>query len=394
MSAQDDSSPKSADLHILIPAAQEQRRIFRWFFFGFFAFLLYQLLLILSLFADVIIWACSMSAVFWPVFRKVQKRFPDRQNLAAGLCTVGVLLLVLVPVIFIFSIVIAQSTQLYPTVQSWLEVISAEDSAGFVSVLPQFMQDWLLKIEDWIATVPALSNFDFGDFMLGNVDTISASLAGFGTATARNLIFGFVNLLLILALMYFVFRDGEKFMNWFFDIVPMETDHVQTVALRVYQTVTAVIGSALVTASVQGVIALVGYLIAGVPLALLFGVLTGFAALIPVVGAGLVWLPIGLFIFFQDPGWGIFIMVWGFLLVSMIDNFLKPLLIGSQARMPFLLIFCAMIGGANIYGVTGFIIGPILIALLLAFITIYRDYYLPGKDEDNRQEVSVNAGDN
>jgi predicted PurR-regulated permease PerM len=379
------------DHHPLIPPAPEQRRIFRWFFFGFFAFLLYQLLLILSLFADVIIWACSMSLVFWPVYRKIQKRYPGRRNLAAGLCTVGVLLLVLVPVIFIFTIVIDQSTQLYPTVQNWLAVIRAEDSGGVFSILPEFLQDWLVRIEGWIANVPTLSDFDFGEFMLGNVDAISVMLANFGTATARNLLFGFVNLLLILALMYFVFRDGESFLLWFFDIVPMETDHVQAVALRVYQTVTAVIGSALITASVQGIIALIGYVIAGVPLALLFGVLTGFAALIPVVGAGLVWLPIGLFIFFQDPGWGIFIMVWGFLLVSMIDNLLKPIIIGNQARMPFLLIFCAMVGGANIYGVTGFIIGPILIALLLAFITIYREYYLPGKDEEgdsNGQSVS------
>jgi len=69
-------------------------------------------------------------------------------------------------------------------------------------------------------------------------------------------------------------------------------------------------------------------------------------------------------------------MIWGFFLVSLIDNFLKPILIGNKTRMPILLIFCAMIGGANIYGVTGFIIGPILISVLLAFITIYRDYYM------------------
>ena len=68
------------------------------------------------------------------------------------------------------------------------------------------------------------------------------------------------------------------------------------------------------------------------------------------------------------------------MLVSGVDNFLKPILIGSQARMPILLVFCAIIGGLNVYGFTGIIIGPILIAMLLAFIRIYRDYYLPGYD--------------
>lgn len=98
--------------------------------------------------------------------------------------------------------------------------------------------------------------------------------------------------------------------------------------------------------------------------------------MIPVVGAGLVWAPIGIFVLTQNTAWGIFILVWGFFLVSMIDNFLKPILIGSQARMPILLIFCGIIGGANVYGITGLIVGPILIAVLLAFISIYREYYV------------------
>jgi predicted PurR-regulated permease PerM len=160
------------------------------------------------------------------------------------------------------------------------------------------------------------------------------------------------------------------------DILPMESDHTHAVGLRVYDTVTAVIRAALITAVAQGALSMIGYLIAGVPLSLLFGVMTGFAALIPVVGAALIWVPVCVFIVAQDPGWGLFLLAWCFFLVSMIDNFIKPIVIGSQARMPILLIFCAMIGGANIYGVTGFIVGPILIALLLAFITIYRDYYL------------------
>jgi len=91
-------------------------------------------------------------------------------------------------------------------------------------------------------------------------------------------------------------------------------------------------------------------------------------------------VPISIFVFMDEPGWGIFVGLWGLLVVSLIDNFLKPIFIGSQARMPILLVFCAIIGGLNVYGFTGIIIGPILVAMLLAFIRIYRDYYLPGYD--------------
>jgi predicted PurR-regulated permease PerM len=368
-----------------LPRPSDQRMVFRWFFFGVFAFLLYQLVLILSLFGDVIIWACSLSLVFWPIYKQIELRLHSR-NLAAGITTGAVLMLVMVPLIVVFWIVGVQSTQLYPTVQDWMNSINSGGSVNVMAMLPEFMRGPVQSVLNWVNQIPFLANFDFKQYLLSNVQGGSVMLANIGAATARNVLFALINLMLILVLMYFCFRDGQRFLRWFLAILPMETNQSHAVALRVYDTVTAVIRAALITASVQGALALVGYLIAGVPLALLFGVLTGFAALIPVVGAGLVWLPLGIFTFTQTPGWGIFLLGWGFFLVSMIDNFLKPILIGKQARMPILLIFCAMIGGANVYGVTGFIVGPILVALLLAFISIYRDYYLPETDATLRAE--------
>jgi predicted PurR-regulated permease PerM len=78
----------------------------------------------------------------------------------------------------------------------------------------------------------------------------------------------------------------------------------------------------------------------------------------------------------ESEAWGLFVLVWGFVAVSMSDNIIKPLFIGSRAGMPILLIFCGILGGANVYGFTGLIVGPILIAVLLAFISIYREHYL------------------
>lgn len=375
LSPHEESQPTQPEPSLL-PHPSDQRKIFRWFFFGVFAFLLYQLILILSLFGDVIIWACSLSLVFWPVYKYAERHWPNR-NLAAGITTGAVLLLVMVPLIIIFWIVAVQSTQLYPTVQQWMNSLEAGQGIDLVAMLPEVLRDYVQRILDWTEQSPLLAGFDFEQYFLSNVQGGSVFLANLGAATARNILFFIINLILILVLMYFCFRDGERFLRWFLDILPMETDHAHTVALRVYDTVTAVIRAALVTALAQGALSLIGYVIAGVPLALLFGVLTGFAALIPVVGAALIWVPVCVFTIMQNPPWGLFLLGWCFFLVSMIDNFLKPIIIGSQARMPILLIFCAMLGGANIYGVTGFIVGPILIALLLAFIAIYRDYYLP-----------------
>jgi predicted PurR-regulated permease PerM len=370
------SLPPIAENAFLEPLTRDKHRLFQWFFFGMFAFLIFQLLLILSLFSDIIIWAASLSLVFLPAHHFLLRRMPRRRNTPAALTTLGVLLLVLLPILFIGWIVIVQSTQLYPTVLMWITAFRTEGMEKVVGMMPEFMQEYWLGANAYIAQSPLLSSFDFEEFMLSNINEISRMIANFGAATAGTILLGFVNVLLILVLMFFCFRDGARFMQWLLALIPMPYKDAENVALRVYQTVTAVIRGAFLTALVQGAIAMIGYLIAGVPLAIFFGVLTGFAAMIPVVGAGLVWAPIGIFVLTQDTAWGIFVLVWGFFLVSLIDNFLKPILIGSQARMPILLIFCGIIGGANVYGITGLIVGPILIAVLLAFISIYREYYV------------------
>lgn len=358
-------------------ASPDKVLLFRIFFFAVFVFLIYQLLLILSVFADVIIWAASLSLVFTPAHTWLLNRMPHRPNSAAFLSTLGVLMLVLIPILWIFWVVIVQSAQLYPTVSEWVTTISAQSEAGWVNVLPEPIQSWWLEISAYIEQSPLFSQFNPRQFMLDNVDAMSLALANFGASAARNLFVGFMNLMLVLISMFFCFRDGARLLSWFFVVLPMPVDQSQQVALRVYQTITAVIRGALLTALVQGVIAMVGYLIAGVPLAILFGALTGLAGMIPVVGAGLIWLPLGLFMMTDSTGWGLFVIIWGFVFVSLSDNIIKPLIIGSKARMPILLIFCGIIGGASVYGFTGLIIGPILIAVLLAFISIYREHYLP-----------------
>lgn len=384
------NEPTPSDPNGLMPPSAQKLRLFRWFFFAVFAFLLYQLLLILSLFADVIIWSVSLALVFWPAYRLLQLRMPGRDTTAALAFTSGVLLLVLLPVIALFWVVIAQSAQLYPTVSNWIAEISSNPEGDLLAILPDAVQQRWAQLVAYIQSNPALAQFDPKQFVLNNIDALSLNLANVGTATARNVLLGFVNLVLILALMFFCFRDGERFLQWLFTVIPMPREQTEAVALRVYQTVTAVIRGALLTALAQGLIAMVGYLIAGVPLAILFGALTGLAGMIPVVGAGLIWLPLGLFVMQDSEAWGIFVMVWGLVFVSLSDNIIKPLFIGSRAGMPILLIFCGILGGANVYGFTGLIVGPILIAVLLAFISIYREYYLSENSADAVASNPVN----
>jgi predicted PurR-regulated permease PerM len=374
----EEAAPRGRPPGSAAAASADQGRLFRWFFFGAFALLIWQLALVLSLFADIIVWAASLALVCFPVHAFMQRRLPARPQLAAGLSTLVVLVLVLVPLLVLVSIVIRQSAQLYPVVREWIVALQSADGEGIAALVPAPVQAYRDRVAAFLAESPLLAGFDLREYLLARINTASARIAGFGTALARNLLLGMLNVLLVLVMLFFCFRDGGRFLRWLFETVPMPVAHARSIAFRIYTTVTAVVRGALLTAAIQGLLAMLGYLIAGVPLAAFFGVLSGVAAMIPVVGAALVWAPIGLVVYLREPGWGIFVMLWGLLVVSLVDNFLKPVLIGTRARMPILLMFFGIIGGVNVYGVTGVMIGPILMASVLSFVTIYREYYAPG----------------
>jgi predicted PurR-regulated permease PerM len=192
------STPPSQPSILESAKGVDKQVMFRWFFFGVFAFLLYQLLLILSLFADVIVWAASLTLVFWPIHQSVQRRLPGRLNSPAALTTSGVFLLVFLPILFIAWMVVVQSTQLYPTVLDWITVFRTEGIGKLVGIMPPFMQDYWQSINAYINQSSVLSQFDLEQFILSNINTISLMVANFGAVTAGAILLGFINIYLFL----------------------------------------------------------------------------------------------------------------------------------------------------------------------------------------------------
>lgn len=151
-------------------------------------------------------------------------------------------------------------------------------------------------------------------------------------------------------------------------------------------TVRGVIYGILGTAIVQAVVAGLGFWIAGVPGAILLAVLTFFFAVVP-FGPPLIWLPAALWLFAQEqPGWGIFMLVWGLLGISSVDNFLRPYLISQGSKMPFALIFCGVIGGALSFGLVGVFMGPTLLAVAFRLIEEWSSHS-PAHEEDSGGEM-------
>jgi len=344
-------------------------QLFNFFFFGILLFLLYQLLKILSPFLGAILVAGTLALTFYPVHLWIKGRITNN-NLASALSTGSVLLTVVLPLLIFGWLLLKESKELYPRTNQWLYNIS-QSNLDFQ--FPESLRNvW---------------NLDAGDIVLGGIKNLQENIMRSAGTILKNIFLFLVSFMVVIATLFVFFRDGERLLHWFIDIIPMDQEHKYRIASQLYITTIAVVRGFLLTAAVQGLTAIIGYAIAGVPAPILFGVLTSFAALIPVVGTSLIWLPLGIFfVFGKSPSTGVFILLWGALVIGLIDNILRPILIGQKAKLPIFLLFLGIFGGLRVYGPIGIFMGPLLISCLLVFLQIYKEAKYVGQKTDEAAE--------
>jgi predicted PurR-regulated permease PerM len=332
--------------------------LFNLFFFGILLFLLYQLLRVLSLFLGAILVSATLALIFFPLNLWIRKRVMANRSAAAAAATLTALLTVVLPVLIFGWLLWRESRELYPRTNQWLTNISQSD---LKIPLPDTLRSY------W--------DVDLGDVVTGNLKSIQESITTSGSGLLRNIFLFLVNLVVVVLALFMLFKDGEKFLNWLIDIIPMDQEYKHRIARQLYTTTMAVVRGILLTAVLQGLTGALGYWLAGVPAPALFGMLTAFSALVPFVGTSLIWLPLSAVMFFwKGLQTGLFVLVWGALAIGLLDNFIRPILIGKGAKLPVFLLFLGIFGGLKVYGPLGIFLGPILISCVLVFLQIYREH--------------------
>ena len=332
-------------------------QLFNLFFFGILLFLLYQLLRILSPFLGALLVSGTLALIFYPLHLRIKRSVTSSNNLASALSTVSVLLTVVLPLLIFGWLLFKESKEIYPKTNQWLSSFS-QSNLDF-------------QIPDALRSV---WNLDAGDIVLGGIKNLQETIMKSAGTILKNIFFFLVSFMVVIATLFAFFRDGERLMHWIIDIMPMDTEHKYRVASQLYITTIAVVRGFLLTAALQGIMGAVGYALAGVPAPILFGVLTAFAALIPFVGTSLIWIPLGVtFVFIKGLPTGVFILLWGALVIGLLDNIIRPILIGQKAKLPIFLLFLGIFGGLRVYGPIGIFLGPLLISCLIVFLQIYKE---------------------
>lgn len=310
---------------------------------------IYGVYLVFQPFYKSILWAIIIGVTFWPVYIWTRKTLGGRASLSSLIVVTGVILFFLIPSIMVMTSLVTQLSFAYDAVQPHLPEIMEKVS-------------YLLPLKNEALKETIINNIKD----IGNVIITYLSSA---TGNILSIIFQFTGTVLIL---YFIFKDGESLLENIKGAALIPHRDLEVFIRETGEVITAVIYGVIITAMVQGLLGGIGFWIVGLPAPVLFGTIMFILALIPFGGTAMVWLPAAIWLFYKGMTWqGIFLMLWGVVVISMIDNFLKPYFIGKRLGFHGLLTFIGLVGGMMVFGFLGVFLGPLLLAISIRLFEMY-----------------------
>ena len=336
------------------------------FFFALLLLILYAAVLILQPFLVAITWAGILAVIVYPAYAWLLRSLKIRPSLAALLVTVLLAFLIIFPAIRITGFLSQEAVELVGAVRNLAEGDHLE---------PWKEKPWLRDLVGlWERTSRELATFgvDLKGAVVQGAQVSSGFLVLQAKGVAQNVFLFVVNIFITLFTLFFFLCDGKGFYERIGRLLPMDPEHREHLFANIVDSIFAVVHGCLIVAMVQGLLAGLAYWFLGVPFAILLGVATAFAALLPIGGSTLISIPACVYLFVQGNYlYGTILVGWSLGIVGTIDNLLKPLFIGSRLRLPVLFLFFGLLGGLSLFGPLGVILGPVLFALLAALLDLY-----------------------
>lgn len=306
-----------------------------------------------------VFWAVILGILFAPMQRNLVMRFGRRRNLAAGTTLLVCLLIAILPVIVISALLVQEGAMLYQRVES-----GQLDLAGYLErgkdMLPAFAQNGLDSM--------GMGNLDglrdkIASWAMQGSQFFATQAFSFGQGT-----FDFVvSFGIMLYLLFFFLREGPETARKVRLAVPLPEHQKRRLQLKFSRVVRATVKGNLVVALTQGALGGFIFWVLDIPSALVWAVLMAFLSLLPAVGAGIVWGPVALYFLTTGAIWkGVVLTAFGVLVIGLVDNVLRPILVGKDTRMPDYLILVSTLGGLAVFGLNGFVIGPLIAALFIS----------------------------
>ncbi|HRY82767.1 MAG TPA: AI-2E family transporter [Candidatus Moranbacteria bacterium] len=310
--------------------------------------------------------AFIISQLFRKWYEKINRKFGNRPSLASLTLCIILFFILVIPFLITGSLVANEVANLYQTVQKtdWQSQLNSLSNSPALKILGiDIAKDFNLQnavAQNSSTIIPGIKNIsNFAFSIIGKIYVSTSS-------------FIFMTFVVFFSL-YYLFKDGDAIIKKIMALSPLRNNEEGQLLKNFIAISKATLKGSLVIAIIQGILMALIFWVTGVESPVLWGSITIVVALIPLLGAALIWFPVGLIMLFLGNIWqALVIMIFGALVISLIDNILRPKLVGKETSLHPLLVFFSTIGGIALFGLVGILLGPVIVVLLISLLDIYQ----------------------
>jgi predicted PurR-regulated permease PerM len=319
---------------------------------------------ILLPFYGAVLWGTVTAILFVPLYRRLLEPMGQRRNLAAFATVIIIITIVILPMTLIGASLTQQALGFYDKVQS-----GQLDLVRFFQQVHDALPAWATDLLDHfgIASLGAVQG-KVSTGLLAGSQYIATKALSIGQST----VYFIANLFVMLYLLFFLLRDEDALTKRVRDAVPLHAEQQRAFLLKFTTVIRATVKGDMLVAILQGTLGGLIFWFLGISAPLLWGVVMAFLSLLPVIGAGLIWIPVALYLLATGAIWqGLVLIAFGTLIIGLVDNFLRPILVGKDTKMPGYVVLISTLGGIATFGLNGFVIGPVIAAMFIAAWDIF-----------------------
>ena len=318
-----------------------------------------------------VFWGSVLAILFNALFLRLLRKMPQKRTLAALLTLSIILVLVILPVGLISALLTQEAASVYQRVQS------GELSFG------RYFQQIYDALPSWVNGILDRSGLDnlglIQERVTSSLTQGSQFIATQALSIGQNAFDFFVSFFIMLYLLFFFLRDGGALSRRIKEAIPLEAEIKRNIFSKFTTVIRATVKGNIVVAMLQGALGGLMFWFLGIHAPVLWGTLMAFLSLLPAVGAAIVWIPVAIYFLATGAIWqGVLLIAYGVLVIGLVDNILRPVLVGKDTKMPDYVVLVSTIGGMSLFGLNGFVIGPVIAAMFM----VAWDIFLKAREED------------
>ena len=331
---------------------------------------LYLNWLMLLPFISVLAWSAVLVIVFYPVYKRILAR-TQSPGWSAVLSCLLVILMILLPVTLITLAVVNEASKFVDKLQT-MQAQGGDPLSPNSPITGRYVR--------WLEQYVSVEGLRSHDAVVERLRSLSGQIASRTIGVVGGLAGAIVQVFFIIFTMYYLFRDGDSIRNALRNVLPLERAQAHEIFTRTHEVISASVNGVLIIAFIQGALGGLAFWVLGLPSPLLWAMVMMLLSVIPLAGSFVVWVPAAIYLAatgaYVKAG---LLAAWGGLVIGSADNFLRPKLVGEKTRLHELLIFFSVLGGLQVFGVLGLVLGPVVVAVTLALLDVFRQADRPAE---------------